>query len=176
MRSKLLAAAIAATALMGIGAPAAQAYPPTPRTVTATPTSGEPAYEVTVTATCTPGESITFSLPDAQAVVECVSATRNGLVSLDETLAGTASATLVAPTTPGDYRGAVSGTSATNFGSFTISVLAPDIINPSTPSVEEAVNQPTNDRNWWPILPAMSAVLVLMVYTLQRPLQLLPHR
>ncbi len=162
-----------------MGAPAAQAYPPTPRTVTAAPTSGTPTFEVTVTAVCKPGELVTFTLEGARDVADCVRKEHTGLVEVDENVAGLATTTINAPETPGRYIGEVSGTSTTRFGSFTVSVLPAEIPNASAASDLQGARtggEITSRTVWWPVLGAMFAVLLAVMYALRRPLQLSPRR
>lgn len=116
-----LATAAAALALAAGGATAAaSAYPPVTNSVTATPASGAPGYDVTVTAHCGPFETVTIELSEATAQAKCRRADEDELVDGD--LGGRATATIEAPSTPGAYRGVALGTSSGDLGGFVIRV------------------------------------------------------
>lgn len=120
MRVFLAAAAAALTVAAGGATAAASAYPPATNSVTATPTSGAPGYDVTVTAHCGPFETVTVELSEATAQAKCRLADEDELVDGD--LGGRATATIDAPSTPGAYRGVAMGTSSGDLGGFVISV------------------------------------------------------
>lgn len=118
--------------VLGFGAVvnAANAYPPNGVSVVATPASGGPGYEVTVTVNCTVGESVTIALVDSSDRVSC---TADGELLAES---GSAAGSVVAPSSPGEYVGVVTGSMSGALGQFTITVQS----GTATPGATE-VNQ-----------------------------------
>ncbi len=107
-------------AVFGLGnvADAANAYPPNGISVVATPASGGPGYQVTVTVNCTVGERVTVTLVDSTDRVSCT-ADPDG-----STRTASATGVVVAPSSLGDFTGSVEGSRSGSLGQFTITVRA----------------------------------------------------
>lgn len=127
MRVFLAAAAAALTLAAGGATASASAYPPVTRSVSATPGSGVPGYEITVTAYCTPFETVTIELSQATSQAKCRVADDDELVEND--LGGRATTTIAAPSTPGSYRGTADGTTSGDLGGFVIRVDEVVLVN-----------------------------------------------
>ena len=102
--------------ILGFGAvaSAANAYPPNGVSVAASPASGEPGYEVTVTVNCTVGERVTITLVASSDRVACIA---------DRDLpsgSGSATGMVSAPSSAGEYSGSVNGSTSGSLGRFTV--------------------------------------------------------
>lgn len=93
----------------------ASSYPPGGPSVTVTPATVSPAGSVTVTANCTPGESVTITLESSSTTAAC-------LPDGDSSLSGIATGVVTAPSTPGPYTGTVIGSVSGPLGTFDIVV------------------------------------------------------
>lgn len=134
----LVALAATALAIVVVSATAsASAYPPVTRTVTASPSSGLPGYRVSITARCTPGETVRVELGDSSVEVVCRSVDDADGSEADSDLDGAVSVTLNAPTTPGEHRGAADGATSGELGGFVIRVEAAGGANSSAPLSDE---------------------------------------
>ena len=115
---KLLAAVSAVFAIVLGSAGIAGAYPPGGDDVTVadpTVTAGAP---VDVSADCTVGETVTFTLEGSSATDTCEASTD----SEDTSGEGTSGVSLTAPTAPGTYTGTVTGSTSGDLGTFTVVV------------------------------------------------------
>lgn len=122
MKALVTAAATAlAVVLTGAGV-SASAYPPVTRSVTASPSSGAPGYEITVTASCDPDESVRIQLGDTTVVAECREMDDPDLLDVDGAPSGRATAMVEAPASPGSYRGTAAGTISDDLGGFVVQV------------------------------------------------------
>jgi hypothetical protein len=147
-----------AAALFGAGGHSASAYPPSPRTVAATPNVGRPAYTVTVTADCSIGERVTIRLESQAAEVPCSRSQPSGLVENPSGLGGRATARLTAPVTPSNYRGIAAGSASGDLGAFTITVQ--DVVGPGEQSLSGTFDSSSPFR-WWPIAAAIALALAI---------------
>jgi hypothetical protein len=104
------------TIVVGFGgvADAASVYPPKAVSVVATPASGEPGYDVSVTVDCTLGEDVTVTLVVSTDWVACASD--------EDRSSGIATGVVRAPSSPGDFTGAVKGSRSGPLGQFTVTV------------------------------------------------------
>lgn len=129
MKKLALALTAAAAVVLGsAGVADASAYPPGGQNVTVLDNTvglGEP---VTVTAACTLGETVTFTLVDQTATATCEVAPVAGA----SVAAGQATGTVNAPTTAGTVTGSVTGSISGALGSFTVTVSA--ATTPTTPT------------------------------------------
>lgn len=105
---------------VGLGATvqAASDYPPGGPNVTATPVTVSPGGSVTVTANCTPGESVTIILESSSVTVPCLTG------DAESSVVGVATGVVTAPMTPGTYTGTVTGTVSGPLGTFDVTVQA----------------------------------------------------
>jgi LPXTG-motif cell wall-anchored protein len=127
MKKIALALAAVAAMILGLGGvananpiPIPNVYPPVVPSVTVTPSTVGPGGTVTVTANCTPGETVTVTLESATASAPCG---EDGTVTL----------TISAPSAVGTYNGTVAGTVSGPLGSFAVTVLAAGP-TPTTPT------------------------------------------
>lgn len=160
MRARFLIAIGCAAACIGIGAGSAHAYPPSPRTVSATPSVGGPAYTVKVIADCTPGELVTFKLGASEANDWCATSDSQALVRPAAGIGGSASAELTAPMTTGDFRGTAAGSRSEELGSFTISVI--DVAPARQTVVSGTIQHDPFKRVIWIVVVAMSVALAVV--------------
>lgn len=145
--------------------------------MTATPASGVPGYDVTLTATCTPGESVTFELDGAETTARCDRSNSTGLQRPSDDASGIARVETTAPSSLGEHRGTVRGSSESTFGSFLIRVVSPAGLDASNGDrVTVGGTDVGHELELWPVVLAMSAVMLFMLFQLQRPLQLSPRR
>ena len=112
MKQLALACAVVAAMLFSFGG-VANAYPPGGPNVTATPSTTAPDGSVTITAACTPGESVTFTLESSSVTVPC---------DAEDGQSGTATGIVTAPTAVGTFDGVVNGSVSGPLGSFTVTV------------------------------------------------------
>ena len=115
---KLVAAVAAVFAIVLGSAGIASASPPGGDDVTvgdSTVTAGAP---VDVSADCTVGETVTFTLDGSSDTSVCVASTD----AEDTSGEGTSGVSLTAPTAPGTYTGTVSGSVSGDLGTFTVVV------------------------------------------------------
>ena len=106
MKKFALALVAVAAMILGVGG-VANAYPLGGQSITISPSTVSPGGSVTVTANCTPGESVTIPCETDD--------TR-------PTNAGIATGIVNAPTTVGSFDGTVTGTVSGPLGSFTVTV------------------------------------------------------
>ncbi len=125
MKKFALALMASAAMVLGMGV-VANAYPPGAGVVTVSSSTVGPGAPFTVSATCQPGEIVTFVFEGDTVTVTCGAAGSAGTASmLSLSSAGIASATFTAPTEPGTYTGTTNGSLTGDLGSFTITVAAP---------------------------------------------------
>ncbi|MFK7917840.1 MAG: LPXTG cell wall anchor domain-containing protein [Ilumatobacter sp.] len=129
---KKLALAFTAAAAVVLGsAGVADAYPPGGSSVVVEDDTISVGDPVTVTATCTLGESVTFTLQDQSATTTCEADATGG----GSAVAGSATGTVNAPTTAGTFTGTITGSISGALGTFTVTVdgVAPTTAAPTTP-------------------------------------------
>lgn len=115
MKKFALALVAVAAMILGVGG-VANAYPLGGQSITISPSTVSPGGSVTVTANCTPGESVTITLESSSVTIPC---------ETDDTRptnAGIATGIVNAPTTVGSFDGTVTGTVSGPLGSFTVTV------------------------------------------------------
>ena len=117
----LAVTAAAAVVLGSAGVADAGVYPPNGKTVTVQDSTVPPGGPVSVTTNCTVGETVTFVLEGSSDTETCTPSTDGGN-NFTAAVAGTATGTVNAPTTPGTYIGTVTGSISGALGTFTVVV------------------------------------------------------
>jgi alkaline phosphatase len=123
MKKFALALMAASAAVLGFGI-VADAYPISPEPLTvdnATPGVGE---EITVTANCASGETVTFETQGDSATATCSAGAGGASLLMAIATSGTASAKLTMPSEAGTYTISVTGSESGDLGSLTVVVVA----------------------------------------------------
>lgn len=123
MKKFALALMAASTAVFGFSI-VADAYPIPEELVTvdnAAPMTGE---EVTATANCASGETVTFEIPGDSATATCSAGAGGASLLLVAATSGTASAQLTMPSEAGTYTISATGSESGDLGSTTVVVAA----------------------------------------------------
>lgn len=136
MKKFALALAAVAAMVLGFGG-VANAYPPGGTGVTTSSSTVGPGGQVTVTAKCTAGETVTFDLEGSTDTATCETG------DAQSAIAGTATGTVTAPTAPGTYIGRVTGSVSGPLGEFTVTVEG----STATPTATPAGGLPSTGSN-----------------------------
>lgn len=132
MKKFALALMASAAAIFGMGM-VANAYPPGGQSITISDDTPPAGSTFTVTAACTAGEDVTFTLGGSTDTESC-SATTAGFTLFATPAAGSATGTLTAPTTAGTFTGTASGTISGDLGTFAVTVAAQTAPTDSLPA------------------------------------------
>lgn len=124
MKKFALALMASAAMVLGLGLVANAEYPPQGGFVTARPTTVAPNAQFEASASCQPGENVTFLFEGQSKTATCGAAGSAGTASLIRlSNAGGATVQLTAPATEGSYTGTATGSATGALGSFTITVV-----------------------------------------------------
>ena len=122
MKKFALALMASAAMVLGLGV-VANAYPPGGATITQSATTAAPGGSLTVSVSCVPGETATFTLVAESDVVTCGAAGTASVLAISA--AGLATGTVTVPTAAGTYTGSITGSVTPVLGSFEVTVAAP---------------------------------------------------